>query len=339
MGKDSMKVTFWGTRGSCAVCSPDCLKYGGNTTCVEVESDCLPVNSYLAIDAGTGYIPFSVKVLKNPALRQREVRVYTLLTHLHHDHQQGLLLSPLLFAKDENGKFLVDMYLGGPVEKGKGPEEMLDDMMVPPYFPKSSHQVKSHITFKSVKEQASNVIVFHPIGGIRVMPKDDFERLEAGGHLPVGKNGKYPIEECLIVKMHRSNHPEQTICYRFEERPTGKVFVFKTDHENQPGIPVDVMRYLRGADLLVMDAQYTSAKYETQTCGFGHGTGPYCAMVAFKSDAKKLGLTHHDIFSTDQIVEAIVKEAQDEMSALCGSQSLPATCEIFAAADYLTVQL
>ncbi len=46
-----MKVKFWGTRGSLAKPGSKTLRYGGNTSCVEVRSD---AGSLLVIDCGTG---------------------------------------------------------------------------------------------------------------------------------------------------------------------------------------------------------------------------------------------------------------------------------------------
>jgi phosphoribosyl 1,2-cyclic phosphodiesterase len=46
-----MEVTFWGVRGSHPVPGPNTVRYGGQTSCVEVRNaagDCL------VVDAGTG---------------------------------------------------------------------------------------------------------------------------------------------------------------------------------------------------------------------------------------------------------------------------------------------
>ena len=46
-----MQVTFWGTRGSIAKAGPTTLRFGGNTSCVEVRSD---AGTTVVIDCGTG---------------------------------------------------------------------------------------------------------------------------------------------------------------------------------------------------------------------------------------------------------------------------------------------
>jgi hypothetical protein len=103
--------------------------------------------------------------------------------------------------------------------------------------------------------------------------------LKDNAQLKMGKTS-VSIKECLVISMHKSNHPEHTVSYRFEEKPTEKTFVFMTDHENQDGLSHSLRDYLVGADFLIMDAQYTKERYEKSTAGFGHGTPDYCARIA-----------------------------------------------------------
>jgi hypothetical protein len=79
--------------------------------------------------------------------------------------------------------------------------------------------------------------------------------------------------------MIKTAHPEHTISYRFEERPTGKTFVFLTDHENTDGISNALRDHISGADLFIGDAQYDRPTYEARTAGYGHGTGEYVTRL------------------------------------------------------------
>ena len=76
-----MKVRLWGTRGSLAAPGPDTVRYGGNTSCVQVTGR---DGTELILDAGTGIR------LAGPVLGEELRRVDILLTHLHMDHIQGL---------------------------------------------------------------------------------------------------------------------------------------------------------------------------------------------------------------------------------------------------------
>ena len=45
-----LKIKFWGVRGSIACASPEYMKYGGNTSCIEVQAG----EHHFTLDAGTG---------------------------------------------------------------------------------------------------------------------------------------------------------------------------------------------------------------------------------------------------------------------------------------------
>lgn len=232
-----MKVKFYGTRGSIPVSGPDKVEYGGNTTSIQVISDCLPPGWALAVDSGSGFVPFAYDCLNNGIKN-----IVILYTHYHHDHTMGLT------------------------------------KMIP------------------------------------------FDRGE-----------KYSLEECLVIKMHKSNHPERTISYRFEERSSGRVFVFLTDHENQDGKPNRFMQHVHEADLLVMDSQYDRKRYDTMTAGYGHGTPDYCVETALQAKVSVLGLTHHDPNSSDAKIEEIVAEAERVLASM---EQPAAALKIFACKDY-----
>lgn len=301
-----MKVTFYGTRGSLPVSRPDSVKYGGNTTCLRIQSSCLPDGQWLIVDAGSGIGPLTTDFFRGGG------KAATILhTHYHHDHTMGFPLSGLCHAKG----IPVNMY--GPFEHGVGAREVYDTLMKSPLFPVNFRRVSSHIFCHRIEDANSQVIVVHPEGGTKQFSLDEFERLteKEGRQLPFSKTQKFSVKECLVIRMYRSNHPEQTISYRFEEGPTGgKVFVFVTDHENQDGVPVDFKAHLQGADLLVMDCQYSREKYEKQTAGWGHATPDYVANVARESKAKVLGLTHHDPSSNDAMIDSIVATAQNVLA-------------------------
>ena len=46
-----MVITCWGSRGSIPVSGTDYIKYGGDTTCIEIRTKS---NDIIIIDAGTG---------------------------------------------------------------------------------------------------------------------------------------------------------------------------------------------------------------------------------------------------------------------------------------------
>lgn len=298
-----MRVTFYGTRGSCPVSSPAKVGYGGNTTCLRIESECLPAGTWLVVDAGTGIVPLSDDFLKGGGKA-----VGIVITHYHHDHTQGLPLSAFPYLAH------VPVRIFGPVEHDIGPKEVLRALMRSPFFPVDAKEIAHHIQFQGLEYPNATVMAVHKEGRYKCLALEEFNRLTAAERQIPFRGGSFEASECLVVKMFRSNHPEQTISYRFEERPTGKVFTFVTDHENQDGLPLRFRDHLVGSSLLVMDCQYNRKKYDTMTAGWGHATPDYVARVARDVGVSQLGLTHHDPFSSDGDVDEIVGTATSLLS-------------------------
>jgi phosphoribosyl 1,2-cyclic phosphodiesterase len=115
-----MKVTLWGTRGSQAAPGPDTVRYGGNTSCVEVE---VASDSRIVLDAGTGLRRLGA------ALPKTVRRVDVLLTHLHMDHIQGLGFFAPLFQPG------FEVHIWGPGSATTDLRQRLTRYMSPPLFP------------------------------------------------------------------------------------------------------------------------------------------------------------------------------------------------------------
>ncbi|MBS8121479.1 MBL fold metallo-hydrolase [Candidatus Vampirococcus lugosii] len=296
-----MRVKVYGTRGSTPVSNSESIIYGGNTTNLRIYSECLSPGTILSIDAGSGFLPMSMDVMKEGGVEN----VYVLFTHYHHDHTQGLFLSPFLFMKNLNVKLI------GPIDTGVGPKKMIQTLFKPPFFPVHYKEIKSNLSYEGYEFVSTLIIVFHPKYGQKTISKSIYYNiLKDNSQLKIG-NASVLIDECLLIFMHKSNHPEHTVAYRIEERPTGKVFVFLTDHENEYGLSSSLREFLLGVDFLIMDSQYTIERYEKATVGFGHATPDYCARIAKEVGIKKMGLTHHDPNSKDKDIEDIVQTAID----------------------------
>lgn len=80
-----MQVTFWGTRGSIGIASPQTMRYGGNTSCVEIRTN---AGTLLVLDCGTGSYPLGQAIVANPAAYPSNGHL--LISHTHWDHIQGI---------------------------------------------------------------------------------------------------------------------------------------------------------------------------------------------------------------------------------------------------------
>lgn len=293
-----MQFKVHGCRGSIPVAGVQYSRYGGNTTCIRILSGLLPEDTALFLDAGSGLVPASKELLAEGIKR-----VYILFTHYHWDHTIGLTLSPLMFMKH------IPLTMAGPVQDGVGTRQVCQTLFSQPYFPVDFREVGSHITHEPIDVPGAHVILMHRRGGFAVLDRDRFEVLVARGAPMPFADDEFGLDECLLIRMHRSNHPEDTITYRVEERSTGQRFALLTDHENQDAIPMALKAHLQDVDSLLADCQYTRHQYDSFTAGFGHGTPDYVVKLARHVGANHLLLTHHDPGSSDEQLEKILEEA------------------------------
>ncbi len=131
----TIRIRFWGVRGSCPSPGPDTSGVGGNTSCVEV---CFG-NERVVLDGGTGLRELG-RTLSGP------VRMALLFSHVHWDHIQGVpFFAPLFSAGSE-------LTIAGPAGDGScaSIREALDRQMTGPNFPVDLDQVPARLRFVEV---------------------------------------------------------------------------------------------------------------------------------------------------------------------------------------------
>ena len=93
-----MKITFWGVRGSIPAPGPDTNRYGGNTSCVSIET---ATGGHVIIDMGTGLMHLGNALMSGP-FGKGAGRATVLLSHTHWDHIQGLgFFAPVFIAGNQ----------------------------------------------------------------------------------------------------------------------------------------------------------------------------------------------------------------------------------------------
>jgi len=127
-----VKVKLWGARGSVPSPGPETLRYGGNTSCVQVT---LEDGTTIVLDAGTGIRNLGLAMTGAP----RAVNI--LLTHLHMDHIQGLMFFAPAFRPQS------DLSIWGP----ESPEASLRDRIAryisAPLSPVEIRELPCHVEF------------------------------------------------------------------------------------------------------------------------------------------------------------------------------------------------
>src|SRR5579871_5243521 len=94
--RGSMRVKFWGVRGSTPTPQAENLRYGGNTSCVEVRID----DQIYVFDCGTGFRNLGKHLLQEFA--GKPVHAHVFLSHFHWDHIQGIPFFGPLYSNPDN---------------------------------------------------------------------------------------------------------------------------------------------------------------------------------------------------------------------------------------------
>lgn len=267
-----MKVTFWGVRGSIASPGPSTVRYGGNTTCIEIRTD---DNDLLILDAGTGLFPLSRTLAAT-----HPVTSNILITHSHWDHIQGL---PFFVPNFIEGNSL---RLYGPPDPSspKGIEHILDVQLQHNYFPVLESEMKSRIDYVTLQPEQS---VF--VGSAKVTP-----------HL---------MSHFVVTYGYRIEADGQSVFFTGDHEPPN--VLFSPDHPNFDQHTEDGQRLRRnlmgamsGIDVLIADCSFTSEEYPAKR-GWGHGTFQSSIDYAKQAGAKVLFCTHHEPTRTDDELEAV----------------------------------
>jgi phosphoribosyl 1,2-cyclic phosphodiesterase len=138
-----MRAEVWGCRGSLAAPGPDTVRYGGNTSCVEVT---LESGHVLVLDAGTGIRPLGTRLA---AADPPELHI--LLTHLHLDHLQGLGFFQPLFRPD------AEVHIWGPPSPVQSLAERIAIYLSPPLFPVRLSDVPARVVFHDAPEEGAHL--------------------------------------------------------------------------------------------------------------------------------------------------------------------------------------
>jgi phosphoribosyl 1,2-cyclic phosphodiesterase/ActR/RegA family two-component response regulator len=300
-------VRFWGVRGSIATPGASTLRYGGNTSCVEVRAD----GQLIVLDAGTGIRPLGLSLAQE--FKERPLSLTVLITHTHWDHIQGFpFFDP---AYNPENRLRILGYEGA----REGLLGALSSQMESPYFPVGWQQLPSYITLQELKQPE-----FH-IGPIRV----ETMYLNHPGI-------------CVGYRLHTS---AGVIAYLPDNEPFQR-YKYHADPKAQAGsteilefarrMDQKLMDFIHDAEVLVIDAQYDATEYQTRV-GWGHGCVDDVVALALNANVKRLYLFHHDPAHDDAKIDGMVEWARQFIAAL--GETLPVEaaregCEVLLKAPW-----
>jgi len=259
-------VTFWGTRGSISTPGRITEKYGGNTPCVTVSHQ----QTVVILDAGTGIRNFGLDITQESERRGEPLALHLFLSHTHWDHIQGLpFFQP---AYDRETKLTI---YGSP-NKERFLASVLKGQMDADYFPVSLSDFAADIRIWEISREVIELgpitvdwqeQVYHPGGSVRYR---------------LGINGKR-IVYATDVELNQ-------------------VLDGRGDRREKEASLRDYLDFIRGADLLIADGQYTEEEYVSKV-GWGHSSIPVLFDVISRAGVKRLAVFHHDPQHSDTFLD------------------------------------
>jgi len=229
----------------------------------------------IILDCGTGARELGLHLAQT---MPQPIRLHLFIGHTHWDHIQGFPFFVPAFLPGS------ELNIYAPLGFQRGLEEAMAGQMEYSYFPVKMRDLRSRIHFTELDEG------FFRVGGV-------------------------------LVETQFLNHTAPTIAYRMTNG--GASLAYVTDHEQfwhaEDGVhhhPGDQrhIAFMRGADLVIHDAQYTEEEYRDKV-GWGHSPLEYAVDVALAAGARRLVLFRHDPQHDDAAMERMESAARARAAA------------------------
>jgi phosphoribosyl 1,2-cyclic phosphodiesterase len=216
-----LRVRFWGTRGSVPSPGPRTVRYGGNTTSVELRTD---DDELIILDAGTGIRELGRSLVEGA--NGTPIRGDVFFTHAHWDHIQGLPFFTPLFQR--GNKFTL---WGNPVlQENIG--VIVRQQMSPVVFPVAFDDLSARIEVRELTNHG------HTTNGYSV---EAARVRHPGGALGFRVSSTADASASVVFI------------------PDNELDVFGDQTDASP--PEELVAFARGAKVLIHDAMYTGTEY------------------------------------------------------------------------------
>lgn len=277
-----MLVRFWGVRGSYPAPGAATVRYGGNTSCVEVSCG----ETRLVIDAGTGIRRLGREL-------GGSTQLHLLLSHTHWDHVQGL---PFFKPMYRDGSHLTIYALE---RHRQSLREIISGLWAEALFPLRLGELAAQTEFVEVRADET-----FRIGGAIVRTA----RLNHP-YIAIG----YRVEhEGKAITYVSDTAPFRDLLLETEvvmDRPNLAVEMPPETRRQLASIEAGVVSLARETDLLVYDTQFTEQEYADRP-HWGHSTPAVGLSVALAAKARRLMLFHHAPDRSDDAMDAILEETR-----------------------------
>ena len=128
------------------------------------------------------------------------------------------------------------------------------------------------------------------------------------------KEGDYTDEDVVITCYKSYAHPQNGV-FVYKIAYKGKTLVYATDKESYPGGDKKLIKFAKGCDLLIHDAQYSTEDYLSiyvPKQGFGHSTFEMALDCKQQVGAKKMVYFHYDPGYNDEKLDMLAEEYASE---------------------------
>jgi phosphoribosyl 1,2-cyclic phosphodiesterase len=271
-----MKVRFWGVRGSIASPGQHTLRYGGNTTCIEVRTD---DGHLIILDAGTGIFPLAQQLLKS-----MPVQANIFMTHSHWDHIQGLpFFTPLYIPGNK-----VRIHGAYDIVSQRGIEQVMEVQLQYSFFPVREVEMKANIDYRSVN-----------VG----------EPVTIGDATVTALLLNHPV----VNFGYRIDCNGKSVFFTGDHEPWLNIYAAEDDGYAEFQQIIDQQQAhldaaLAGVDIMIADSSYTATEYQGKL-GWGHGTLEGSIAWGRRLGVKTLVCTHHEPERNDEALEAVFDAA------------------------------
>lgn len=262
-----MQITFWGVRGSYPVPGPATVRYGGQTSCVEVRTTS---GECVIVDAGTGLRALGQKLARETVGAPGHHHV--LLSHVHWDHIQGLPFFEPAYIPGTH------IHVYALLTAADELQEVIGGITRHEFFPVPLELVPAQFEFNEVEPK--HVLA---IGGFRVTPI-------ALNH-PFGSVG-YRFDADATSWAYVADTAPFTEVLHKQHFLSGLEELTTDDKTALTQMKADLIEALRGVDTVVYDTHYLPDEYR-RFPHYGHSTPDHALEVCGAAAVRRLVLYHH----------------------------------------------